>query len=369
MHKLFETSFINKMELFNRFVRAATYEGLASNDSSCTGGLIEKISELAEGGVGLIITSHAFVSADGRARPRQLGIYSDKMIPGLKQMAEAVHKTKAKIIIQLAHAGTQADSQVPNDRILGPSVFERNDKIVAGEMNAADILRVAESFGDAAKRAFLAGFDGIEIHAAHGYLLSQFLSRYFNKRNDIYGGSLENRARFLLLVVDKIRNRVGNDFAVLVKLNSEDFLENGFRLDDMIKLSKMLEEIGVNAIEMSGGTPLSGKKIPSRIGTMKTDKEEVYYREAALKFKKSVKIPLVLVGGIRSFNVAENLVNKCLADYIALSRPLIREPNLVNRWQSGDLSRATCISCNLCYQPILTGVGFFCEVENRLKIW
>lgn len=367
MSSLFEATSINQMKLSNRFVRSATYEGMAAGDSTCTAPLVEKMAELADGGVGLIITSHAFVSSEGRARGRQLGIYKDTMIPGLRKMVEAVHGKGGRIAIQLSHAGALADPEITGFEALGPSALEKEDKTVAREMTVSDLSRIAESFGDATLRAQAAGFDGVQIHAAHGYLLSQFLSPRFNKRNDAYGGRLENRARLLLEVLDTIRTKTEEGFAVLVKLNSEDFLADGFRRDEMIQVSRVLEAKGIDAIEMSGGTRNSGESIPSRIGILKSEEEEVYYREAASQFKKLVKVPLILVGGIRSLGVAEGLVENGLADYIALSRPLIREPHLVRRWQSGDLSKATCLSCNQCYGPILRGDGVSCEVENRIK--
>jgi 2,4-dienoyl-CoA reductase-like NADH-dependent reductase (Old Yellow Enzyme family) len=365
MKRLFETASIRQMKLANRFVRSATYEGLAAADGACTLPLTEKMVELAEGGVGLIITSHAFVSPEGRARPRQLGIHADTMIPGLRNMTETVHEKGGRIVIQLAHAGAEADIGATGLDALAPSAVAKPDHIVSREMDAAELSRIVESFGDAALRAKRAGFDGVQIHAAHGYLLSEFLSPHFNKRTDAYGGSLENRARLLLEVVDKIRARTGGDLALLVKINSEDFIEDGFRQDEMVRVSQMLEAGGVDAIEISGGTRYSGDKIPSRIGSSKTREEEIYYRKAAGDFKKAVRIPLILVGGIRSLHVAERLVGDGLADYIALSRPLIREPHLVRRWQAADPSEATCISCNRCYQPIRRGDGIACEAENR----
>jgi len=365
MHALFEAASIRKMKLANRFVRSATYEGMAAADGASTFTLTEKMAELAEGGVGLIITSHAFVSPEGRARPRQLGIHVDAMIPGLRNMTEAVHGKGGRIVIQLAHAGAEADSGITGLEALGPSAMEKPDAAISREMGAADLSRIVNAFGDAALRAKSAGFDGVQIHAAHGYLLGQFLSLHFNKRTDAYGGSLENRARLLLEVVNNIRARMGGDLAVLVKINAEDFLEDGFRQDEMVRVSQMLEAGGVDAIEISGGTRYSGDKIPSRIGIPKTQEEEVYYREAAAAFKRAVNVPLILVGGIRSLRDAEGLVGAGAADYIALSRPLIREPHLVRRWQSADPSESTCLSCNRCYQPIRRGDGISCEADNR----
>jgi 2,4-dienoyl-CoA reductase-like NADH-dependent reductase (Old Yellow Enzyme family) len=367
MSRLFEVTSIRQMKLANRFVRSATYEGMAAGDGACTVPLIDKMAELAAGGVGLIITSHAFVSPEGRARPRQLGIHSDAMIPALRTMTDAVHAGGGRIVIQLAHAGAQADPALTGLDALGPSSFGKEDGTAVRQMGPADLSRIAEAFGEAARRAKAAGFDGVQVHAAHGYLLSQFLSPHFNKRRDAYGGVLENRVRFLLEVAAKIRATVGEELAVLVKINSDDFIEEGFRPAEMIQTSRRLETVGVDAIEISGGTGLSGDKIPSRIGVPKGEDEEVYYREAARDLKRVVKIPLILVGGIRSLPVAESLVAEGLTDYVALSRPLIREPDLVRRWRSTDFSGATCISCNRCYRPILRGDGISCEAVDRLS--
>lgn len=365
MPVLFEATSIRRMPLANRFVRSATYEGMAAADGGCTPSLIEKMAELAAGGVGLIITSHAFVSPEGRARPRQLGIHADTLVKGLRRMTKAVHAKGGRIAVQLAHAGGQADPRLTGLDALGPSPREKPDGTVVRAVGPAELAGIAEAFGQAARRAKEAGFDAVQIHAAHGYLLSQFLSPHFNRRMDACGVTLENRARLLLVVAAKVRAAVGEEFAVLVKINADDFLDDGFTPAEMIEVSRLLEEVGVDAIEISGGTGSSGDKIPSRIGVPKAGEDEVYYREAARGFKGAVKIPLILVGGIRSLDTAEQLVADGLADYIALSRPLIREPHLVRRWQAADRARAACISCNRCYRSILRGDGVSCEAIDR----
>ncbi len=365
MSRLFEAACIGTMKLANCFVRSATYEGMATPDGICTPALQGKMVELVEGGIGLIITSHAFVSPEGRARPLQYGIHQDGVIPALATMTRAIHERGGRIVIQLAHAGGQAFSKATGLPALGPSAVEMENGTSVRPMGPGDITRIRDAFGEAARRAKEAGFDGVQIHAAHGYLMSQFLSPYFNKRTDGYGGSLENRARLLLETAAYIRWRVGERFPVLVKINSDDFIEGGFNTDEMVRVSKMLENAGVDAVEISGGTGLSKDKIPSRIGLAKAGEDEVYYREAARAFKQEVRIPLILVGGIRSLPAAEALVAEGLADYIALSRPLIREPDLVRRWRSGDPANATCISCNRCYRPILRGDGLACEAIDR----
>jgi 2,4-dienoyl-CoA reductase-like NADH-dependent reductase (Old Yellow Enzyme family) len=366
MSRLFESTRINGMELKNRFVRSATYEAMAGLDGTAKDPLLNCMAQLAKGDVGLVITGHAHVTLEGQAGPRQLGIYSDEMIDGLKKVASAVQKNCGVVAVQLAHAGMRAigkDAHAP----LGPSdVVEAGIK-KASAMTADDIKRTVQAFGDAAQRAVSAGFDAVEIHAAHGYLLSQFLSPYYNQRKDDYGGSLENRSKLLVEVYQEIRQRVGKSFPILIKINSEDFLEGGFTVEEMISVSKMLEDLGMDAIEMSGGTFESGKLIPSRGGTSKSEDREVYYRAAAQGFKQQIKIPLILVGGFLSYSIAQEVIASGAADYVALARPLIREPGLVKRWGAGDLKKATCISCNRCFLTLGMEEALHCAQDKKDK--
>ena len=365
MPELFETTSIKTMSLANRFVRSATWEGMAEKDGSCPRALTDLMVRLAEGGVGLIITSHAYVSREGQAIGGQLGIDRDELIPGLSAMAGAVHKAGGKIAVQLAHGGCHADPSLTGTACLGPSNVEGGDIPTAGEMGGDDFRMVAEVFGDGAVRARRAGFDGVQIHAAHGFLLSEFLSPFYNRRTDAYGGSVENRARLLLEVVRNIRSKAGDAFPVMVKLNSEDFVTGGFTVEDMLEVAAMLENAGIDAVELSGGTRYSGDLVPVRTGRLDTEQKEAYYLEAAGRFKKRVGVPLMLVGGIRSCAVAERIVREGKADYISLSRPLIREPDLINRWKSGDTGKAKCLSDNLCFEPARAGEGLYCVVEKR----
>jgi 2,4-dienoyl-CoA reductase-like NADH-dependent reductase (Old Yellow Enzyme family) len=226
-------------------------------------------------------------------------------------------------------------------------------------MTLEDIREDVEAFGAAAYRAREAGFDGVQIHAAHGYLLSQFLSPAFNKREDDYGGPVENRARALLEVLRRLKTEVGHDFPILVKMNSEDFVDDGLSLEDAVTVGSMLEEGGIDAIELSGGTPLSGK-LGSIRKEIKSEEDEAYFKDSAKAFKRALQIPLILVGGIRSIQVAEKLLSEGIADYISMSRPFVREPSLVKRWASGDLRRAACLSDSLCFRPIVAGEGIHC---------
>lgn len=366
MSKLFEDSSINQMSLKNRFVRSATWEGLATAEGYVTPKLIEMMVSLAKGGVGLIISSHSYVSPEGQGTPWQLGVYADKFIPKLQEMTSAVHENGSKIIMQLAHAGKYADAQLTGYPALTVSDCGYDSERKLKTITSEDIERLIVSYSQAAKRAKEAGFDGVQIHSAHGYLLSQFLSTAYNKRKDEYGGSIDNRTRIHLQIYTAIREVVGEDYPILIKMNCADFIDKGLTIEDSGQAAKLFSEAGFEAIEVSGGTIVSGQLSPSRPGITTQDKE-AYFQEYARKFKALVQRPLILVGGLRSFEVAEKIIDEGIADYIAMSRPLIREPDLINRWQRGDLRKAECKSDNLCFKPGFEGKGIYClskEIEE-----
>jgi 2,4-dienoyl-CoA reductase-like NADH-dependent reductase (Old Yellow Enzyme family) len=365
MSKLFETTTIRNMTLANRFIRSATYEGLAGDDGSCTRKLIDMMTQLARVEVGLIITGLANVSRDGIVAPRQMGAYSDQLLPGLIRMTNAVHAEGGKIAMQIVHGGAEAPPSLTGTEAMGPSA--RGNEMIPScrGMTREDIDRVVQDFSAATIRAQKAGFDGVQIHAAHGWLLSQFLSPYFNKRRDDYGGNVKNRARILLEVLESARNGAGEDFPLLIKINTEDFLDRGFSVDDMLKVATWLEASGIDAVEFSGGTRYSGSFFWSRKGSLESEEQEVYYRDTAKRYKQEIDVPLILTGGIRSYRVAERLINEGIADYIGVCRPLIREPNLFKRWKSGDTRKASCVSCNLCRGPLGEGKGLYCVIEEQ----
>ena len=362
MSKLFEPSEINGMQLPNRFVRSATWEGLAGDDGACTPEFRDFYLDLAKGGVGLIITSHTFVRSDGQGTPRQLGLHTDELIPGLDVLTQAVHQYESRIAVELSHAGILTNEKLTGQAPRAVSVVEQFNQAPVSELSHEDIQQIVNAFALAAQRAQKAGFDAVQIHAAHGFLMNQFLSPAFNKRTDEYGGPVENRARALLEVFRGIRSAVGNDFPILVKLNSDDVIEGGLTIDDAVQAGKMLQDEGIDAIEISGGTIITGDHCQKDIDS---EDKEAYWRGAARAFKQNLEVPLILVGGVRSFNMAEQLLNEGYADYISMSRPFIREPGLVNRWASGDRSKATCLSDNLCRGPLLDGGGIYCVVEKQ----
>ncbi|MDJ0984054.1 MAG: NADH:flavin oxidoreductase [Desulfobacterales bacterium] len=364
MKSLFETSEINGMQLQNRFVRSATWEGLATEDGSCTPPLVEMMEALAAGGVGLIISSHAYIQKVGQAGTGQLGIHNDDMISGLKEMTAAVHGQKGKIVCQLAHAGFFGNEKLSGQTPIAPSAIDGIAEGMRKEMTMDDIQRVISAFATAARRAKVAGFDGIQIHGAHGYLLSEFISPMFNHRTDEYGGSIENRARLPLEVLRAIREAVGADYPVLIKMNCKDFSDNGLQPAEFVQVGKILADAGIDAIEISGGLPISPKTRPSQLGINKEEKE-AYFQEEAKALRKESDVTLILVGGNRSYHVAENLITDGVADYISMSRPFIREPHLINRWKAGDLTKATCVSDNMCFKPAIKGEGIYCLTEER----
>jgi len=366
MSNLFESARINTMSLANRFVRSATWEGLATDDGAVTPALEEAIGALARGGVGLIISSHAYVRPDGQAGPRQLGAYKDELVPGLRRMATAARENGAKMVLQITHAGCFAAEPLTGTPPVAVSADMAAADTPTRELNATGIRDLVAAFADAARRAMAAGFDGVQVHCAHGYLLSQFLSPRFNHRTDAYGGDIRKRSRAPLEVIEAVRQVVGRDAALLVKMNCRDWAEGGLEPDEAIQAAVLLQEAGADAIEISSGLTRFSKFTAARPGIDSVEKE-AYHQEEAKAFKEYLKVPLILVGGIRSFAVAERLVNGGVTDFISMCRPFIREPGLVNRWKSGDRKPAACTSDNLCFGPIRKGDGFYCVTAEKEK--
>lgn len=346
---------LDSLELSNRFVMAPVWMGMADEKGHVTDQLIQHYREVASSGIGLIITEYAYVKSGHQILPRMLGIGDDTQIAGLKRIVEAVHKENCKIFIQIADCGLNSDPKYnPAGLIYGPSVIElkgyteaeamgvlnNENKHVMRALSIEQIKEKVKLFGEAARRAVKAGFDGVEIHAAHSYLISQFLSDLYNKRKDDYGGRLENRMRFLLEVFRKVKDNLGKH-PVSVRLNGEDGIVGGITIDETVKVAEKLEEEGCNLISVSGGTP-------ERTGILK-EEDEAYFSNYAKKIKQYVKTPILLTGGIRSPKIVDSLLKKEVCNLIGLARPLIAEPKLISRWREGDLKKAKCISCNKCF--------------------
>ena len=344
---LFEPYNLAGIELKNRLIRSATYEKRADIDGFATDAMIEFYKDLAKGGIGLIITGNALVHTSGRSVPQMICIHNDHYIDKLKLLTDAVHRHDGKIVMQLVHGGRQCfPALLGGEKPIAPSeVYDPSTKITPREMTNEEVWEIIEAFGDAARRAMYACFDGIQIHGAHGYLVSEFLSPYTNRRKDYWGGDAERRFHFLEETYKAIRKEVGDNYPVLIKMNGDDFVENGLNPEESVKIAKRLKELGIDAIEVSGGMYESGAKT-AQLNILKTE-QEAYFRNSSGLLKKETDIPVILVGGIRSKAIAEDILEKKDADLISISRPLIREPDLPNKFMAGK-EKADCISCNGC---------------------
>lgn len=364
MTTLFDPLGINGMNLRNRLVRSATWEGMCEPDGRPTRRLIDCYRNLARGGVGLIITGYAFVSPEGKQLPGTMGIHHDDFAAEMRDLTGAVHEEGGKVCIQLVHVGGQTDSRNAGQRPLAPSMIKVDQfPELPQELFKEEIARLVTAFAESARRARDYGFDAVQLHGAHGYLINQFLSPLTNRRSDEYGGSIENRCRFLLEVYRAVRTAVGNDFPVMIKLNGCDNLDGGLSAGDALHAARALAAAGIDAIEVSGGTAASGTQSPVRT-KIDTVEQEGYNLPLAMGIKAAVGCPVLSVGGFRSFAVAQQAIDDGL-DGIALSRPFIREPDLPLRWQRGDTARATCISCNGCFRPGLKEGGIRCVVAEK----
>jgi 2,4-dienoyl-CoA reductase-like NADH-dependent reductase (Old Yellow Enzyme family) len=352
------------MALRNRLVRSATWEGMCEENGRPTAKLAGYYGTLARGGVGLIISGYTFIRPDGKQLPGQMGVGDDSFAPAMRSLTDAVHREGGALCMQLVHAGGQTGQKVIGCQPVAPSavaIAQYGEEPRA--LTEEEIAELVCCFADGAARARAWGFDAVQIHAAHGYLISQFLSPLANRRQDAYGGGVEGRSRFLLEVYRATRAAVGPNFPVLVKLNGADNLPGGLELDDAVAVAKMLYQEGIDGIEVSGGTPASGSETPVRQGIERRE-QEAYNLPLAARIKNAVDCPVMVVGGMRSFEVIEGVIRRGEADYVSLARPLIREPNLPRRWEGGDESRTRCISCNGCFKPGIKEGGIYCVVDK-----
>jgi 2,4-dienoyl-CoA reductase-like NADH-dependent reductase (Old Yellow Enzyme family) len=350
MSILFTPVKIGSITLPNRFVRSATHEYMADDEGNVSASQVELYRRLAEGEVGLIITGHAFVQPSGKASPRQTAVYDDRFLEGLTRIPEAVRGFPSRIVLQIAHAGRQTKERLCGCVPVSPSaVYDPVSKVMPRELAGEEIRALIAAFVAAAGRAQKAGFDGVQLHAAHGYLISSFLSPHTNRRTDEWGGPVENRARVLVDVLRGAKDLCGRHFPVLVKLNSTDFLEGGLTIDDAVQIARMLEAGGIDAIEVSGGMAEAGRG--SVWPGLRSEAEEGYFVDNAARIKRAVGLPVFGLGGIRTLAVAEKIVEEGRADLVSLSRPFIRDPFLVKHFREGLAAGSECISCNKCFNP------------------
>ena len=350
----------------NSLVRSATLEGLSTEDGAPTQGLIDITVKLARGGVGLIIAGAAYISREGKGDKNTTGLDNDRLIESLSQLCGAVQQAGGTLAAQLLHCGSTLNPAIlpEKEALFGPSAM--NDPVCGHpvvELSKDHILRIVDDYAKAALRAKEAGFNAVQIHAAHGYLINQFLSASRNRRKDQYGGSLKQRALFLYQVYEAVRGAVGKEFPVFIKMSSYDGFPGGVMPKEAAQVALTLDTIGINAIEVSAGTPEGAKKggwdhiIPAPF-------KEGSLLKYALRIKEKVNCPVISVEGWRDPLEIAKALDKI--DAVSMSRPFIREPNLVNRWLSGDLSPAHCISCNKCLDLIMES-GLGCIFHHRNK--
>jgi 2,4-dienoyl-CoA reductase-like NADH-dependent reductase (Old Yellow Enzyme family) len=328
---MFTEGKIGTLKTKNRFIRSATAEFGANSDGTITPLYFELYRQLSMNEIGVIIQGHLYILEEGKAHDRMAGISQKFHLERLNQLTKIVHESQKSSIImaQLNHGGMYSVSKK------APSLLE--DKKTVGMTNE-DIENVITGFKSAAKRAKKVGYDAIQIHAAHGYLINQFLSTRTNKRNDAWGNSLENRASLLLNIYQSIRDSVGASFPILVKMNGSDDPFDGFPIAESIKVAKWLAKEGVDALEVSGMK--STRKIE--------EQESTYFVPFAKEIKKHVgDMPISVVGGFRYFSTMQRIRDN-FADFISISRPFIRESDLILKFKDGK-EKADCISCNNCF--------------------
>lgn len=370
--ELFTPLAIGPLTLRNRTIRAAAFEGMCPGNQP-SHMLIDYHRSVAAGGVGMTTVAYAAVSRSGLSFPHQLWLRKE-VIPGLRLLTEAVHNEGAAVSIQLGHCGNMSKKSVAGCVPLSPSGgLNIYSPTWTRKMTKEDIQQVVQSFAEAVKIARESGFNAVEIHAGHGYLISQFLSPYTNSRPDEFGGSFENRTRFMQMVIRAVLQAAGNDIAVIVKMNMRDGFRGGMEIDECLQVALLLEREGVHALVLSGGfvskapmyvmrgkMPVStlsyymknsflkfGVRTGGKFLISDVPFEEAYFLEDALKFRQSVKLPLVYVGGLISGEKINEVLDSGF-EFVAMARALINEPDFVNRLKRDSEARNQCDTSNYC---------------------
>lgn len=371
--QLFSPTRLGPIELRNRIVKCGTNEGM-SRGGLVTEPLIAWHREFAAGGVGMTTLAYCAVSPEGRTFADQMWMRPEAA-PGLRRFTDAIHAEGARASIQIGHAGWFADPAATGTAPIGPSrTFSPHAQAFSRAMTDADFGRLTAAFADAARLAVDCGFDAVEVHAGHGYLLNQFLSPYNNRRTDQWGGSIENRARFPRQVLQAVRQAAGTKAAVYAKLNMDDGFSGGLRIDDGLQVAQWIEADGsVDALQLTGGhttrtpfylmrgeVPLQGmienqkhwlRKVMLKLFGRRIIRayrfEEAFFLPMARRFRAAVSLPLMLLGGITKLETMERAVAEGF-DFIAMGRGLIRDPDLVRRMQAGELTGSRCVPCNRC---------------------
>lgn len=328
--KLFEHAALGTLELKNRIIRSATWEGLADEKGNVTEKLLTVYKELAEGGAGAIITGYTSVTDDDCYIEAAMRLSNDDLIDSHKKLTEICHEHRTPVIVQL---GLGEYNKMEYGEL------KRDVDIM--DLTTRDILSVEQYFINAAERAQKAGYDGVQLNAAHGFFLSRFISHACNRRKDTYGGTQRNRNNILIRIIRGIKRKTP-DLHISIKLNCSDFMAGGLTPEESFFTCRHCAAEGIGSIEISG----NGTSVPG----IRAGANEAYFKSFALAFAGEVDVPFILVGGHRSIENMERVLNEGKIGFLSLSRPLIREPDLTKRWMEGDRTPAKCISCNRCYE-------------------
>ena len=325
MKQIFDSVKLGELPVKNRLVRSATWEGMAEEDGSIPEALYQTYEKLARGGTGTIITGFTSVSQDDRYFEGMMRLGKDELIPQYRRLTQILHENGAVAIAQLALGG----------------YYEHGREYEPDALSHGQIQTMVGWFGDAARRAKAAQFDGVQIHAAHFFFLSRFISPAVNHRTDDYGGSTERRMRILREVLQDIHEKAPG-LHVTMKLNASDFTHGGLEMEESLQIAEMMVAAGLDSIEVSGNS--------TSVAGIRAGVNEGYFYEYAKALAERIRIPVILVGGHRSIACMNALLNDSGIEFLSLSRPLVREPDLPNRWKRGDTTPARCVSCNACYR-------------------
>lgn len=347
MKELFEAWSIGGMRLKNRVVRAATQQSFVAENGIVTEVEAGDLEEKARGGAAMLITGMMGVGENARVYDKMIDVSDESFVASYRPVAERVHVAGARLCAQLTNCGFKAYLIDRGDLPYAPSDRVENGELVAREMTGDDIALVVSEFARAAAKCKEAGIDAVEVHAAHGYLLSQFLCPLSNSRTDEYGGPIENRARLAVQVVKAMRGAVGDDYPILVKINGSDHIEGGMTKEESLQACLMLQDAGADAIEVSGGVGFDAASSSTRPG-IKLDTQGSYVDDASF-IADSLRIPVICVCGFRDPAFIEKTLDTTSISAVSICRPIVRESGIVNRWQSGDRTPSACISCNRCF--------------------
>jgi 2,4-dienoyl-CoA reductase-like NADH-dependent reductase (Old Yellow Enzyme family) len=360
----------------NRFVFAAATSGTAADEYGViTEEECKRLVHYAENGVGLIITGAVSIHPYGQFKPASCQLYNDDSIASFSRLTAAVSNAGGSTAAQLSHSGlwSAAYQKTLGNEAVGPSIVPlcpyTEKPFYSDNYHAAtddDLVTLVDSFGDAAERVTRAGFDAVEVHAAHDSVFSQFLSPLTNLRKDRYGGALKNRIRLHCEVLNAIRDRVGPEYPIIVKLGVQDGMLGGLTFDEGQAAAQSLAKAGCDVLEISQGLQGAAWNETALRSPISRIDEEGFTRAWCSEVKQATGIPTIMTGGLRSLELIELVVANEETDFVGLCRPLIREPELVLRWQQGDRRKATCISCNNCVLATEQGAPLKCYVDNDI---